>query len=155
MVMTRILVVDDEPLCLQPITKILMRQGYEVFSATGGQQALDIIRTAPSIDLVLSDIAMPEMRGTTLVREVTRISPHTATLLMSGFHHDTADLPDDVPLLEKPFSTQELIFAILAARDKSVQLKAKVDPTPSAAQEYPTDINNAAKLYAELNEARC
>jgi response regulator RpfG family c-di-GMP phosphodiesterase len=66
---------------------------------------------------------MPEMQGTALVREVTRISPHIATVLMSGTTVDPAELTKHIPLLKKPFSTQELICAINAALEQSAQLK--------------------------------
>jgi two-component system cell cycle sensor histidine kinase/response regulator CckA len=107
----RILVVDDDRVFLEPLSIVLRRQGYEVFSASGAWQALNIMQTEASIDLLLSDCMMPEMEGPTLVREVMRLSPRTACLLMSGGVIDT----DGVPLLHKPFSTQEMISVIRRA----------------------------------------
>ena len=84
MLVARALVVDDEPLCLQVVSRLLSNEGVKVFPATSPLQALEIIRSNPTFALVLSDVVMPEMHGTELVREVARISPETALILMSG-----------------------------------------------------------------------
>jgi DNA-binding NtrC family response regulator len=80
----RVLVVDDDAMMLASVSKMLSRQGYDVLPASGPRQALEIVRTTPPIQLILSDIAMPEMRGTQLISEVFRLSPQTAGLLITG-----------------------------------------------------------------------
>ena len=76
----RIMIVDDDSLFLEIVTRILSRAGYEVLSAAGPRDALEIIRNNPPVHLVVSDVLMPEMRGTELVREIVRLSPRTAEL---------------------------------------------------------------------------
>jgi FixJ family two-component response regulator len=61
---------------------------------------------------------MPEMRGTELVREIVRLSPETACLLMTGYF--PSDVPDAVALLRKPFTLQELVSAVEAALAQSL-----------------------------------
>jgi DNA-binding NtrC family response regulator len=115
---TRILVVDDHAMMLNAITQMLSREGYEVFSALGPRQALEIVKNN-SPHLVLSDIVMPEMRGTQLVHEVLQLSPRTAVVLMTGYVPGTLDVPVGVPLLRKPFTSQELFHAVEAALGQS------------------------------------
>ena len=102
----RVLVVDDDALMLASVSQMLSRQGYEVLSASGPRQALEIVRTPPPFQLVLSDVAMPEMQGDQLIAEVFRLSPQTVGLLMTGDFTGPPDVPEGVAVLRKPFSTQ-------------------------------------------------
>jgi two-component system response regulator (stage 0 sporulation protein F) len=86
--------------------------GYEVLPANGPRQALEIVKNNSPVHLVLSDIELPEMKGTQLIREVARLSPQTAVLLMTG--HINVDVPDSVRVLNKPFSSPDLISAVQA-----------------------------------------
>jgi CheY-like chemotaxis protein len=114
-VATKILLVDDNSVMLDAISRILTHKGYEVLSAAGARQALEIVRHTPSIHLVVADLLLPGMKGRWLIREVLRLSPNTACLLMTGYVTDVPNVPDGVSLLRKPFSSQELIRAIQAA----------------------------------------
>lgn len=119
---TRILLVDDEPSFLSAISRMLSSQGYEVLSASGPRQALDIIKNNSPIEVVVCDVAMPEMRGTELVREIGQISPQTARLLMTGSQINPAEVPEDVPVIRKPVSLADLILAVRAALERSAKL---------------------------------
>ncbi len=105
----RILVVDDEPAVVQMVAHVLKRAGYDVLPASGARQALEIVRNEQKIDLVLSDIVMPEMQGPELVREIGRIAPGIVPVLMSGYAADPERLPAGVPLLLKPLSLSHLV----------------------------------------------
>jgi DNA-binding NarL/FixJ family response regulator len=120
----RVLVVDDEPVVLQVISRMLRREGYDVLEASGPAEALGIVKQTPPVDLVVSDICMPGMPGTELVREVARISPQTALMLVTGGTVDPDLLPDAVPVLRKPVSTVELITAVRAALAQSAKISA-------------------------------
>jgi DNA-binding NtrC family response regulator len=100
----RVLVVDDDALMLTFVSQILARQGFEVLPASGPRQALETVRTTPPIQLILSDVSMPAMRGTQLVSEVFRLSPQTTGLLMTGDIDSLPDVPEGVAVLRKPFS---------------------------------------------------
>jgi DNA-binding NtrC family response regulator len=121
----RVLVVDDDALMLASVSKMLSRQGYEVLPASGPRHALEIVRTPPPVQLILSDIAMPEMRGTQLVSEVFRLSPGTAGLLMTGNISSLPDVPEGVAVIRKPFSTEELILAVRSTLTRSAELRAE------------------------------
>jgi CheY-like chemotaxis protein len=87
----------------------------------GPSQALEAIWNKRPIDVVLSDVMMPEMRGTELVREIPSILPQTACILMTGSELDPADVPEGVYLVFKPVSTPNLIAAIQAAIARSAE----------------------------------
>jgi DNA-binding NtrC family response regulator len=116
----RALLVDDNSVMLDVLSRILTHKGYEVLSAAGARQALKTVRESPSIHLVLADLLLPEMKGTRLIREVLRLSPQTACLLMT-YVTDVPDVPEGVALLRKPFTSQELIRAIEVALAQSVK----------------------------------
>jgi DNA-binding response OmpR family regulator len=76
--MAHILIIDDEPLILNSIRRVLEREGFEVSEAPGGQQGLDLI-AQKSPDLIVLDIVMPEMNGQEVCRRL-RADPFTARL---------------------------------------------------------------------------
>lgn len=102
MATARVLVVDDDSMMLEVVSRMLTMAGYEVLPANGARQALEIVSNPPHIDLVVSDVSMPEMRGPQLVREVAQISPRTASVLMTGSITEPAGVPNDVPSSRNP-----------------------------------------------------
>lgn len=122
-----VLIVDDELIIVDVFGRILSCHGYDVLIAHGARQALEIIRDVPGIDVVLSDITMPEMRGTDLVREVAEKYPQIACVLMTGGTVDSADVPPRVSLFRKPLSKQDLIALVEEAIARSAELKAKLE----------------------------
>jgi two-component system chemotaxis response regulator CheY len=73
--MTRILIVDDSPSMRQMVGLTLKSAGYEVLEACDGREALNIAKEQAPVDLVITDVNMPNMDGLTLVREL-RMLPH-------------------------------------------------------------------------------
>jgi two-component system, cell cycle sensor histidine kinase and response regulator CckA len=124
-VSARVLIVDDEPLLLEAYARTLRRNGYDVLKAARPSQALEIVRSHPRIDIVLSDVMMPEMCGPDLVREVEHLSPETACVLITGAVVGSLERPPDVPLLRKPFSQRDVIAAVEEAIARSARLRAK------------------------------
>ncbi len=103
----RILVVDDERLVLDLICRALSVCGYEVVCIADPVQALATATASPRVDLIVSDVAMPGMRGPELLRKVRETSPDIPALLMSGFV--VTDVPAGVPFISKPFKVQDLV----------------------------------------------
>ena len=120
-----VLIVDDEPLFLDVISKTLRKRGFDVFPADGPREALATVTNQRPIDVVLSDVQTPAMRGTYLVREIAQVSPHTASILMTCDAVDLADVPRGVPLLRKPFSTEDLFHTVAEVLACSAQTKAE------------------------------
>jgi DNA-binding NtrC family response regulator len=131
----RVLVVDDEQLFRYAISNTLSKHGYAVLSAEGPFQALEIVRNTHSIEVVLSDVEMPGMCGTVLVREIAEKLPHAACILMTGGAVDSAKVPADVPLLHKPFLTADLIAAVQRAIAYSAELNTKLRASIARAAE--------------------
>src|SRR5262245_52611029 len=125
MATARVLLVDDDVRMLNAVSRSLGRNGYAVLPADGAGKALAIVRSDSPIDLVISDIAMPGMMGTQLVREIVQSSPGTAAILMTG-GVTSADVPADVPVIRKPFSTRDLILLVEETLARSAQLGAKL-----------------------------
>ncbi len=84
--MLKVLLVDDEPFILQGL-KVLLdyeEEGYEVYTASNGREALEVIAKT-NIDLVISDIRMPEMDGLELLEKVRSISDDIYFVILSGY----------------------------------------------------------------------
>lgn len=80
----RILVVDDEPIVLEILSEVLVREGFQVARATTAKAALDVLAHDPH-ELVLCDIRMPGMDGFEFLRHVHRAYPATDVVLMTGY----------------------------------------------------------------------
>ena len=80
----KILIVDDEEIIRDSLTFILRKEGYEVDEARNGVQALEKVM-ATSYDIVITDIEMPEMRGTELLEKISLRSPHTFVIIITAY----------------------------------------------------------------------
>ena len=112
-----ILVVDDEPPVLRVMSRVLERVGYNVLQASDAFQAQDIIRgLSQPIDLLLTDVMMPRMKGTELAQWLKDQIPDIPVLLVSGYTDSSVvqDWVDDDPnvFLAKPFEPEELIASV-------------------------------------------
>ncbi len=79
-----ILLVDDEVAHLKTLERVFTKEGYDVLTATGGEQALDLIRAQP-VELVITDLMMPDFDGIDLLKLVKTLRPETETILMTAF----------------------------------------------------------------------
>ena len=112
-----VLLVEDDVSVRRLTQRILQRAGLTVLCAVDGPSALDLARQhAGCIDIVLSDVVMPEMQGPELVGTLRREYPSLRAIFMSGYAEDTlarrGDIGEDTPVIEKPFSAPALIAAI-------------------------------------------
>jgi two-component system cell cycle sensor histidine kinase/response regulator CckA len=111
-----ILMVDDEDLLLTMGQTILSAYGYRVLTANSGQKALDIISSSDQpIDLVITDLVMPNMSGRELVEHVRRLSPYTRIVCSSGYVRPTTEEQEQVAYLQKPFTSQDLLLKVKQA----------------------------------------
>jgi len=110
-----ILVVDDEESLLDLVKEVLGAQGYNVFEARSAKVALEVLRSE-HIDLVLSDVVMPDLDGNELSKIVKKEFPNSKIQLMSGFNESRYAENYDVELHEKliikPFRAQILLRRI-------------------------------------------
>ncbi len=110
-----ILVVEDEPDVLRMAERILRRGGYSVTGTSNASEAVEICtRRDSAVDLLLTDVIMPDLRGTELVGLVEASTPDLKVVFMSGYSHAVLapeTLADDgrMAFIEKPFSAAELL----------------------------------------------
>jgi CheY-like chemotaxis protein len=82
-----ILVVDDSPSMATSLVDILDIKGFEVYAAQSGAEALEILREH-AVDILLTDVKMPDMNGVELYREARKIYPNLTTFLMTAYAAD-------------------------------------------------------------------
>lgn len=80
----KILVVDDEENTRLALTRLLSREGYEVKTAANGLEALSSLRNNP-VELIITDLNMPEMNGLTFIRELNREYPASNVIMITAF----------------------------------------------------------------------
>jgi len=110
-----ILVVDDELMMRQLLEKILRRDGYRVFSAVDGEEALAIMGRE-AISIVISDLQMPGMSGFDLLKVVKKNYPQTGIIMMTAYG-DTYTVKDALLLgadeyITKPFKSFEISMVV-------------------------------------------
>jgi CheY-like chemotaxis protein len=108
-----VLLVEDEDMVRDLAQEILEQYGYSVLTAPNGTEGLRVCREFPDkIDLVLTDVIMPQMSGRELVEKILAIYPETRVLYMSGFTDDAVVrhgvLAEDMCFIQKPFSPEGL-----------------------------------------------
>ncbi len=108
-----ILLVEDEDAVRVFSARALRNKGYQVLEATSGESALAKLKTdGQRVDLLITDVVMPEMDGPTLMREVRRFRPELKVILISGYTEDRfrdhIEGARDVYFLPKPFSLKQL-----------------------------------------------
>jgi len=109
----RLLCVDDEPSALRVVEEMLRELGYEVCSAVGGMEALEVFKKEPhSFDGVITDKVMPNIDGLELARYFKRVRPNMPVILCTGYADDLSEKElDDIGVfdfLHKPFAADQL-----------------------------------------------
>jgi PAS domain S-box-containing protein len=111
-----VLLVEDEDAVRELTERILGRHGYRVIEAAGPVQAVELYqRRGQSIDLLLTDVIMPQMNGRALAERIRQQQPGIRVLYMSGYPGDLiafhGELAEGVDLLQKPFTEESLLRA--------------------------------------------
>ena len=106
------LVEDDDPVRIFG-ARALRNKGYRVIEAKSGEAALALLRDSEEkIDLLITDVVMPQMDGPGLVREVREIQPEMRVIFISGYTEDAfrqrLDSEGGIDFLPKPFSLKQL-----------------------------------------------
>ena len=112
-----ILLVEDEDPVRAVNARALTARGYTVLEAASGVEAMQIIEERGSpVDLVVSDVVMPEMDGPSLLRELRKLYPDLKVIFVSGYAEDAfkRNLPDgeEFNFLPKPFSLRQLVETV-------------------------------------------
>jgi two-component system cell cycle sensor histidine kinase/response regulator CckA len=112
-----ILLVEDEDAVRSFAARALRMRGYTVLEAPGGEAGLDIVRSqAGAIDLLITDVVMPNMDGPTLVRAARQLRPDMRIIFMSGYAEDAfrrnEEKAEDLHFLPKPFGLKQLVAKV-------------------------------------------
>jgi CheY-like chemotaxis protein len=116
----RVLLIDDDPSMIESLRSALVDEGHKVTTANGGQAGIDSFRAAFAsrmpFDIVITDLAMPDVDGRQVVTNLRATSPGTPIVLLTGWRHQLADhveRPLHVDrLLGKPPRIRELRAAL-------------------------------------------
>ena len=106
-----ILVADDEPSMREMLSIVLQREGHRVLLAEGGRAAVELLRREP-VDILVSDVRMPDMNGVDLLREAKHLDPQVIGIMITAFA-STESAVEALRLgahdyLSKPFDVDEL-----------------------------------------------
>lgn len=113
----RVLLVDDEDLVRRLARRMLDEAGYQVLEAAHGHEALDIVgRGDPAIDLVVTDVVMPDIDGRELGLRLARSAPELPIVYISAFAasdiFNRGSPRPEAPFLQKPFGAAELVALV-------------------------------------------
>jgi PAS domain S-box-containing protein len=108
----KILFVDDDPLVLISTEAMLEDLGHFVISAAGGQEALSLLEQSAGFDLVITDLAMPNMTGIELAAKIAPLFPRLPIILSSGYAELSSDVTTSLTRLPKPFDQAALARVI-------------------------------------------
>ncbi|MEZ4363875.1 MAG: ATP-binding protein [Kofleriaceae bacterium] len=107
-VLRTVMVVDDEDVVRDVLTRLIEDLGYAAISAASGEEALTVLEGATEIDALLVDLTMPGMGGSALVSEVRRLRPRLPVIICSGADRERAGVPPAEGMLAKPFRLDAL-----------------------------------------------
>lgn len=107
-----VLVVDDDSLVLTSTCLLLEDLGHQVISAVSGAQALTVLDSEQVIDLVITDMAMPQMNGAQLAQAIRSIRPDLPIILATGYAERLEGFATRLPRLSKPFTQLNLVEII-------------------------------------------
>jgi DNA-binding NtrC family response regulator len=131
-----ILLVEDEPSILRMTRMMLERKEYTVLSAATPAEAMEKAKNwSGAIDLLITDVVMPEMNGQDLAKKITDLYPDILCLYMSGYtaeiiaHHGVLDA--GVAFIQKPFSMAAMTEKIRAVLDGMAEAETKMSKEPT------------------------
>jgi CheY-like chemotaxis protein len=167
--MANVLIVDDEPLCREFVTRTLQHLGHHVTSAADGETAIDFLRRSQVTDLLIVDIRLKGLDGLAVVRALEETQPNSSVILTTGYVLP-ADVPslfrrDNVWYLPKPFRLHSLTKMVREAL-ASVELRGAQPATgpysvittlpgdqASAAEPIPTSTVAPVPEFVRLKSA--
>ena len=125
--MQTILIIEDDHNILLMIKRMLEPFGFDIKLASNGQEGMDVFHKV-KVDLVITDIIMPEKEGLEIIREMKRELPDLKIIAMSGGgklsadnYLETAKIFGATNILEKPFTRKQIVTAVQATLDNKDQ----------------------------------
>jgi two-component system cell cycle sensor histidine kinase/response regulator CckA len=107
-----VMLVEDEDAVRLFSARALRNKGYKVIEAKSGDNALELLAANPQVDLMVTDVVMPQMDGTELIKRVRAERPGMRVICISGYAEEMfrkrLDSAADVHFLPKPFTLEQL-----------------------------------------------
>lgn len=125
----RLLLVDDEEMFLEYLSKRLIRQKYDVTTCLNGEDAIEKIKDA-DFDVAIIDVIMPGIDGIETMQEIKKIKPLTEAIILTG--HASRELGVEgmrlgaYDYLRKPCDPEDLVFKINEAFNKKVECEIRI-----------------------------
>jgi signal transduction histidine kinase/AmiR/NasT family two-component response regulator len=119
-----VLIVEDNEAVRSMLCRVLRTSGYRVLEAANANAALQVCAAQPlAIDMLISDVVMPEMSGIDLATQLKRAHPSMRVLLMSGYSGTAmmrhGEIRSDIPFLEKPFNPETITRKVREVLDQA------------------------------------
>ena len=117
------LIIDDEQDIIEVNSTMLERYGYKVFTATSGQEGIEILKKhVEKIDLAIIDVMLPDMTGPACAEKIYNVAPHCSVILSSGYHRN-AEFNKTISRiggtwLQKPYDSYTLLETVRDVLDK-------------------------------------
>lgn len=150
----KILVVDDNPQNIQIIGQNLMEQGFKVSYAINGAEALKILKSDPTFDLILLDILMPGIDGFEVCKQIKSNPAYDAiSIIFLTARSDSNSVIQGLKLgandyISKPFNAEELLLRVKT----QVELKKQREKLEHVNQELEIKVNEKTTLLRQANE---
>jgi two-component system cell cycle sensor histidine kinase/response regulator CckA len=111
-----VLVVDDEELVRKFVERVMREAGYRTATASDGPEALDVAAKLETLDILVTDVMMPQMTGDEVARRIRQSTPGIKVLYLTGFSDrlfkEKVTLWADEAFLDKPCSVKGLLEAV-------------------------------------------
>jgi CheY-like chemotaxis protein len=131
----RAIVVDDVADVQVSVGAFLVNAGFTVKKAANGDEALRVIMSDPSIDVLITDFAMPGLNGADLIGQAIQVRPSMKALVITGYPNadGLTELPTGTTVLAKPFRRAALLAAVKALFEESRAMQEQATTQPEAA----------------------
>ena len=152
--METILIVDDEKNYLTILSAVLEEEGFEVLTALSGQEALEIYKTS-DLDLVVTDMKMPEMDGIALLENIKQLDPDLPVMMMTA--HGTIDKAVEAMqkgaynYILKPFDNERLVLYV----NKAVSMYRVVKENRQLSLQRRPAVNKDVDQIFTASKAHC
>ena len=114
--MAKILIIDDDASVLETLRLLVSTEGHEVYTATGGEEALEMLGHETLYDLMITDLRMPGVNGLDLLSHVQKKQPGIGVLVVSAYlNENTSRQVQELgcrAYVSKPFKVEEVLQAI-------------------------------------------
>jgi CheY-like chemotaxis protein len=125
--------VDDEAGVAEVLKLALSRAGHQVETASGGEEAVRLLRAGASFDVVVTDLGMPGVSGSDVAAEAKKQLPDSKVLVVTGFGSDTEEKLNRLPfvdrVLKKPFSVPDLLKTVETLAEETPASKTQKTST--------------------------